>query len=130
MKNLLYFLQIIIVIIFFIFFKILGPSKSSYLSGKLFELIGPFFRSKKLINSYYKTVFQWLDKCEKFIGFDLEGYNKARMYAFLAERYLSYWFKKNSNYILWPMKFHDITNDNKNFYHNLSGGCFVDSSDV
>ena len=54
MKNIIYFLQFIIVIIFFIFFKILGPSKSSYLSGKLFELIGPFFRSKKLINSNIK----------------------------------------------------------------------------
>ena len=39
---------------FFIFFKILGPNKSSYLGGKLFELIGPFFRSKKLINSNIK----------------------------------------------------------------------------
>ena len=54
MKNIIYFLQFITVIIFFIFFKILGPSKSSYLSGKLFELIGPFFRSKKLINSNIK----------------------------------------------------------------------------
>ena len=50
MKNIIYFLQFIIVIIFFIFFKILGPNKSSFISGKLFELIGPFFRSKKLIN--------------------------------------------------------------------------------
>ena len=54
MKNIIYFLQFIIVIIFFIFFKILGPNKSSYLGGKLFELIGPFFRSKKLINSNIK----------------------------------------------------------------------------
>ena len=54
MKNIIYFLQFIIVIIFFIFFKILGPNKSSFISGKLFELIGPFFRSKKLINSNIK----------------------------------------------------------------------------
>ncbi len=54
MKNIIYFLQFIIVIIFFIIFKILGPNKSSFLGGKLFELIGPFFRSKKLINSNIK----------------------------------------------------------------------------
>ena len=42
------------VIIFFIIFKILGPNKSSYLGGKLFEIIGPFFRSKKLIYSNIK----------------------------------------------------------------------------
>ena len=54
MKNIVYFLQFIIVIIFFIFFKILGPSKSSYLGGKLFELIGPYFRSKRLIDSNIK----------------------------------------------------------------------------
>ena len=67
-------------------------------------------RSKKLINNYYKTIFQWLDKCEKFIGFDLEGYNKARMYAFLAERFMPYWFKKNSKVLEWPVLFDDLNN--------------------
>ncbi len=54
MKYLKYLIQFIMVIIFFIIFKILGPNKSSYLGGKLFEIIGPFFRSKKLIYSNIK----------------------------------------------------------------------------
>ena len=27
---------------------------------------------------------------------------------FLAERFLSYWFKENTNYLEWPIMFHDI----------------------
>ena len=49
MKNLKYFIQFILVIIFFIIFKLLGPNLSSKLSGKIFEIIGPIFRSKKII---------------------------------------------------------------------------------
>ena len=49
MKKLIYFIEFIIVYIFFIFFKLLGYRVSSnlgYLIGKIF---GPMFRSKKLI---------------------------------------------------------------------------------
>ena len=35
------------------------------------------------------------EKCENVFGFNkLEGYETTRIYAYLAERYLSYWFKK------------------------------------
>ena len=51
MKYIKYFLQFLLTIISFIIFKILGPNLSSSLSGKIFEYIGPFFRSKQLINS-------------------------------------------------------------------------------
>ena len=33
-----------------------------------------------------------LERCEEIFGFNLEGYGKIRIYGFLAERYLSYWF--------------------------------------
>ena len=73
-------------------------------------------KSPALYNDYCKSLFQWLEKCEQIFGFDPNRpYSRIRVYAFLAERYLSYWFKKNSNYIIWPMKFHDITNDKINF---------------
>ena len=49
MKNLKYFIQFILVIVFFTIFKLLGPNFSSKLSGKIFEIIGPIFRSKKII---------------------------------------------------------------------------------
>ena len=71
-----------------------------------------FCRSKKLLNEYYKCIFRWLDKCEDVFGFNLHGYSKKRIYAFLAERFVSYWFQKNSNYINWPIFFYD-TNANK-----------------
>ena len=54
MKNLRYFIQFILVIIFFIIFKIIGPNLSSSFSGKIFEIIGPMFRSKKIINRNIK----------------------------------------------------------------------------
>ena len=54
MKNLKYFIQFILIIISFLIFKILGPNISSKLSGKIFEIIGPFFRSKKIINTNIK----------------------------------------------------------------------------
>ena len=54
MKNFKYFLQFVVTIFCFVIFKLLGPNLSSSLSGKLFELIGPFFRSKKIIHSNIK----------------------------------------------------------------------------
>jgi len=54
MKLIKYFFQFLFVIIFFFFFKILGFKFSSALGGKLFELIGPLFRSKNLIHSNIK----------------------------------------------------------------------------
>ena len=50
-----YFIESLIIILFFLFFKILGVKKSSYISGKIFCLIGPLFRSKKIINQNFKT---------------------------------------------------------------------------
>ena len=57
MKYINYFIQFILTILCFIVFKILGPSLSSRLSGKIFEKIGPFFRSKKIIHSNIKRVY-------------------------------------------------------------------------
>jgi KDO2-lipid IV(A) lauroyltransferase len=57
MKIIKYFFQFLFVIILFSIFRILGLSISSSLGGKLFEKIGPFFRSKKLIHSNLKKAF-------------------------------------------------------------------------
>jgi len=51
MKSIKYFIQFLIISIFFILFKILGLSFASYLSGKIISFIGPLFRSKNLIKS-------------------------------------------------------------------------------
>ena len=55
MKYIKYFLQFGFVIIFFSIFKILGPKISSDLGGKLFEIIGPIFRSKNIIKKNLQT---------------------------------------------------------------------------
>ena len=66
-------------------------------------------KSKKLLSSYYEEIFSWLKKCEQLFGFDnLRGYGLTRIYGFLAERFMSYWFKKNANYKELPILFHDI----------------------
>ena len=54
MKYIKYFFQFLFSIFFFIIFKIIGPKLSSNISGKLFEIIGPFFRSKKVIRNNIK----------------------------------------------------------------------------
>ena len=64
------------------------------------------------MSNYFHSIFEWLKTCENIFGFDLNGYSKTRIYAFLAERYLSFWFNKNSNPMTWPIFFYD-TNKNK-----------------
>jgi Kdo2-lipid IVA lauroyltransferase/acyltransferase len=49
MKSIKYFIQFLIIIIFFLIFKILGMKSASYFSGKIVSYIGPLFRSKELI---------------------------------------------------------------------------------
>ena len=69
-------------------------------------------RSKNILKSYYETIFPWLKKCESIFGFEnLTGYDLTRIYGFLAERFLSYWFKKNYKYKTMPIVFYDIRKD-------------------
>jgi Kdo2-lipid IVA lauroyltransferase/acyltransferase len=51
MNTIKYFIQFIIIIIFFLIFKILNLKFASYLSGKIFSSLGPIFRSKKIIET-------------------------------------------------------------------------------
>ena len=57
-----------------------------------------FICKTKILQKYYEAIFPWLEKCEKVFGYkDLEGYGKKRIYGFLAERFLSFWFSKKFN---------------------------------
>jgi Kdo2-lipid IVA lauroyltransferase/acyltransferase len=49
MKKIKYFFEFIIISLLFFVYKILGLKISSFISGKLFELFGPIFRSKQII---------------------------------------------------------------------------------
>ena len=74
-------------------------------------------KNKKTLITYYDSLFPWLEKCEELFGFkNLEGYGLRRIYGFLAERYMSYWFKKYTNFALLPIYFKDLEDFN---YKNL-----------
>ncbi len=81
MKYLNYFIQFILTILCFILFKILGPSLSSRLSGKIFEKIGPFFRSKKIIHSNIKRVYPNIEIKEITNIANLMWNNYGRVFA-------------------------------------------------
>ena len=67
-------------------------------------------KTKKVLFDYYSSVFPWLERCEKIFRFEnLKGYGLQRIYGFLAERYLSYWFKKYTKYSVLPIIFKDIS---------------------
>ena len=83
-------------------FRHFTRSETSFSRGNMF-----ICRSKKIIDNYFSSVFPWLQKCEKIFGFNLEGYGKIRMYGFLGERYLPFWFKKYTNYLEWPVIYYD-----------------------
>ena len=68
--------------------------------------------SDKIPVRNYEDLFPWLEKCEKLFGFkDLQGFGKIRIYTFLAERFLPYWFNKNTKSTTLPIIFYDIRND-------------------
>ena len=61
MKIIKYFFQFLFFIFFFFLFKIFGFKISSLIGGKLFETIGPIFRSKELISSNIKKAMPNVD---------------------------------------------------------------------
>ena len=69
-------------------------------------------RSNNILEKYYNSIFPWLKRCEKKFGFELEGYGFKRIYGFLAERYMSFWFKKYTKYKTLPILFKDISDLN------------------
>ena len=65
--------------------------------------------SQEILFEYYNAVFPWLTKCENEFGFNLEGYGLKRLYGFLAERYMSFWFRKYTKFRTLPIVFKDIS---------------------
>ena len=58
-----------------------------------------FIAKPNIINKWFENLFPWLDRCEKQFKFKhLKNYDTGRLYAYLAERYLSYWFRKNTKF--------------------------------
>ena len=66
-------------------------------------------KSSETLNIFYQSIFPWLEKCENEFGFNLDGYGLKRIYGFLAERYMPYWFQKNTNVISIPIIFKNLS---------------------
>ena len=67
-----------------------------------------FISRPKILNRWFIKLFSWLERCEEvFSPEKLHGYDTTRLYAYLAERYLSFWFKKNTKYFENPWVFID-----------------------
>ena len=64
MKKIKYFFEFLFISFLFIIYKILGLKTSSYIGGKLFETLGPIFRSKKLIKSNIQRAIPKIDSLE------------------------------------------------------------------
>ena len=73
MKYIKYFFEFLFSIFFFIVFKLIGPKLSSNISGKIFEIIGPFFRSKKIIYNNIKRAMPGIDQN------NLKDFDKAKI---------------------------------------------------
>lgn len=63
-----------------------------------------FITKPSIADKWFNKLFPWLFRCEKIFGFNnLSGYDTTRLYAYLAERYLSFWFRKYTKFIEWPI---------------------------
>ena len=65
----------------FFIFKIIGIKLSSYLGGKIFQFIGPFFRSRKLIETNIKRAFPEIDQKKKNKIINKMWNNYGRVFA-------------------------------------------------
>ena len=88
MKHSKYFLQFLLVIVILLIFRLLGPNVSSKIGGKLFEKVGHFFKSKKIIHSNIKKVFP------KINSSDLRKINNS-MWNSYGRLFAEYIFIKN-----------------------------------
>ena len=81
MKNIKYFIQFIFVMFFFGIFKIIGLKNSKFLSGNIMTLLGPMFRSKKIIFSNLSKAFPNLSNLEKEKILKKMWFNYGRIFA-------------------------------------------------
>ncbi|MDC0151151.1 lysophospholipid acyltransferase family protein [Candidatus Pelagibacter sp.] len=65
MNNIKYFFQFIIIIFLFLVFKVLGLKISIFISGKIFMLVGPLFRSKKICHQNLSIAFPKSNEMER-----------------------------------------------------------------
>ena len=81
MNKIKYFFQFIFVIVMFLIFKILGIKLGSLLGGKLFQIIGPIFRSKKLVFENIRRALPNISKNELISIYNSMWENYGRVFA-------------------------------------------------
>ena len=100
MKKFNYFLQFFFIIVLFFIFKLLGYNFSTKLSGYIFLLIGPIFRSNKIILKNLDIAFPKINSNEKKLILRKMWFNYGQIFS-------EYIFIKNFRY-------------SKNFYKKIS----------
>ena len=79
----------------------------NFMKGNLFYPYNMFIcKNHKILMNFYNEIFPWLFRCEDaFRDKRLTGYSKIRIYAFLAERFMPFWFTKNYKVTTFPITF-------------------------
>lgn len=111
-----YFVEFVIIFIFLIIFKLLGLNLSSFISSKIFRLIGHFFRSEKIITQNITQAFPLKSKIEiKKISQDMWKYYGR----ILAEYVYLKKFREDEKNTFIEIKGEEILNDIKNKNENV-----------
>jgi len=78
-----------------------------FLKGHLLHPFNMFIcKNSDILMSFYNEIFPWLLNCEKVFKYsNLSGYNRIRIYGFLAERFMPFWFMKNYRVTTNPITF-------------------------
>ncbi len=95
MNNFKYFTQYIFIIFLFLIFKLLGMNYSRKLSGKIFNFIGPLFRSNELIHKNLQKAFPKLNINERKIILKKMWSN----YGYIFSEYMFIKDFRNNNYL-------------------------------
>ena len=64
----------------------------------------------KIINRYSNLIFEWFLKCENIINKNnnLPLINNSRIFQYINERFLDYWFSKYYKVLRWPMIMYNL----------------------
>ncbi len=81
MNNIKYLIQFLIVCLLFLIFRVLSLKYSTILSGNLFTLFGPFFRSQQISKSNLTKAFPSIDDNQKDIIIKGMWYNYGKIFA-------------------------------------------------
>jgi len=71
---------------------------------------GMYISKVKIINQYSNLIFEWFLKCENIINKNnnLPLINNSRIFQYINERFLDYWFSKYYKVLRWPMIMYNL----------------------